>query len=162
MSTGVSGVCVIVSQLCEWPPQTVFSLSCVRFSLYDHHHSTHRIANAPHLSYHLRYRSSHNARLTAASHRSLFGGSYPCAQQDLCLLPPLQPPATTSHHHSASIPISFFRIFIFVCFSFKLYPVTPHYCGQEHPNASNHYIATHIAVQPREGQQGKQRLAVRR
>ena len=41
--TGVSDVCAIVSPLCEWLPQTVFSLSCFLFHLDDHRHSTHQI-----------------------------------------------------------------------------------------------------------------------
>jgi len=53
--TGVSGVCAIESPLCEWLPQTVFSVSRVLFSLYDnHHHSIHRITSTLQSSYHLR------------------------------------------------------------------------------------------------------------
>ena len=120
---------MIVSQLCEWPPQIEFSLSCVLFSLYDYHHSTHRIANTLHLSYHLRYWSSHNARLTVASYRSLYDGSYPSAHQVLCHLPPLEPSTTTtlhhhhSHRHSTSIPVFLFSHFHLRLLFLKALPV---------------------------------------
>ena len=39
--TGVSRVCVIEIPLFEWLSQTVFSLSCVLFSLYGNYHHHH-------------------------------------------------------------------------------------------------------------------------
>jgi len=132
MSTGVCGVCVILSALCEWPPQTVFNLSSVLFSLYDHHHCIHRIADtlqislSPSLLVFSRH-SPHGSLLALIVRRQLSV----CTKRPLSPFstatlhhynpptPPQPPPPQSSPFHCHS-PYSF-HIFNFVCFSFNLY-----------------------------------------
>jgi len=77
----VTGICVVESQLCERSPQTVFSLSCIPFSvsplLYKHTCHIHRISNTSQFSYHSSF------RLIAVPLRSLYDGIFPCARPDL-------------------------------------------------------------------------------
>jgi len=93
--------CVVEIPLCEWPPQTVFSLSCVPFSV--HCRLPHSTPLRTHLSYtsnieHISQFSYHalirvflvtTVRLIAVSLRCLYDGIFPRAEPDLHQKAPL-------------------------------------------------------------------------